>query len=151
MSIYKDVVLHFITRSTTIMTKLADIKTGQTITFKLATTLLKDEYQSVVVKGRAVSYEIAMNYEDVASTHENIYSTLPDGTPRYATDYEYMLVKTQAGATKAIGIPWIIDDIKVIESATIRVVVNNVSVGDTTTISKALNAYGLTDFDIEVL
>lgn len=132
------------------MANVSAIKAGQTVSFKLHTKLLKDEYQHVVVKG-IVGYDIAISFEDVAVHHENIYSTLPQGTPRNPQDYEYLLVKTQSGETKAVGVPWIKDPVTVIESAIIRITVNQASVGDVETIKRALNSYGFTDFNIEVV
>jgi len=132
------------------MADTSNIKSGMTVTFKLATKLIKDVYTNVTVKG-IVSFDIASAWDDVASQHANIFSTLPVGTPENPEDYEYLLVRTVDGETLAVGVPWISGDITVVTSATLRIPVNNASVADVEKVRTALNGYGYTDLTVEVL
>ena len=112
--------------------------------------MISDIFTNVKVLG-IVGFEVASAFEDVAAIHANIYSTLPEGTPEGAEDYDYLYVETIDGQRKAVGVPWIKDPITLIDSATIRVTLSNSSTSDVEKVRDALNAYGFIDLSIEVI
>lgn len=128
------------------------LKNGQVVTFKLNTKLLPDIYSKVTVLG-TVDYELAIatSGDDLTAIHSNIYSTLPEGTPANPRDYDYLIVRTAAGERKAVGLPWIMEPITVIEQKGLRITIPNASSSDITLISKDLQSRGITEFDIEVI
>ncbi len=132
------------------MADINTLKSGQVVSFKLHTKLISDIFTNVKVLG-AVGFDLANNIEDVAAIHANIYSTLPEGTPESPEDYDYLIVETIDGQRKAVGGPWIKDPITVVDSATIRVTLNNATTSDVEKVRNALNAYGFIDLSIEVL
>lgn len=132
------------------MADISGLKMGQVVSFKLHTKLISDIFTNVKVLG-IVGFEVASAFEDVVAIHANIYSTLPEGTPEGAEDYDYLYVETIDGQRKAVGVPWIKDPITLIDSATIRVTLSNSSTSDVEKVRDALNAYGFIDLSIEVL
>lgn len=132
------------------MADINSLKSGQVVSFKLNTNLIPDIFTNVKVLG-VVGFDLAINVEDVAATHANIYSTLPEGTPENPEDYDYLIVETIDGERKAVGGPWIRDPINLVDSASIRVVVNNATTADVEKVRDALNAYGYIDLSIDVI
>ncbi|AQT28146.1 hypothetical protein pVa21_205 [Vibrio phage pVa-21] len=132
------------------MADISGLKMGQVVSFKLHTKLISDIFTNVKVLG-IVGYDVATAFEDVAAVHANIYSTLPEGTPENAEDYDYLYVETIDKQRKVVGVPWIKDPISVVDSATIRVTLNNATTSDVEKVRNALNAYGYIDLSIEVL
>ncbi len=132
------------------MANIGGIQNGQTISFKLHTKLIADIYTNVKVLG-VISYDIAIQFEDVAAQHANIIATLPDGTPKNPQDYDYLYVETIDKQRRAVGVPWIKDPIVVVDSASIRVTVNNATTADVEKVRDALNAYGYIDLDVELI
>lgn len=78
------------------MADISGLKMGQVVSFKLHTKLISDIFTNVKVLG-IVGFEVASAFEDVAAVHANIYSTLPEGTPEGAEDYDYLYVETIDG------------------------------------------------------
>lgn len=130
------------------MASLSGINTGQIVTFKLFTKYIPDVYKNVKVLG-IMSFEIASQFTDVSAIHANIISTLPEGTPKNAEDYQYLYVELIDGTRQCVGETWIADNITVVSAITIHVKIHDGSTGDLPTLRKALNGYGFTNFEIE--
>jgi hypothetical protein len=134
------------------MSTVYELRNGQTVTFKLHTKLLPDIYSRVTVLGVvAHSLAAAMSGDDVDAIHSNIYSTLPSGTPKNATDYDYLIVRTATGERKAVGVPWIIEPVTVVDQQGLRIIIPKASSADAEMIVRDLNSRGITDFSIETI
>lgn len=134
------------------MSTVYSLKNGQTVTFKLHTKLLPDIYSRVQVLG-IVNHTLASatSTDDINAIHNNIYSTLPIGTPVNAMDYDYLIVQTDAGERKAVGIPWIMEPVEIVDRQGIRITIPAASTSDVDKIKNALLARGFVDFTIETL
>lgn len=129
------------------MADVSKLTPGLVLCFELNTKFLANEYTNVKLIS-ICDATIARMYEDVDATHANIISDLPVGTPSSCDEYNFLIVKLIDGKIKAVGVPWIKDPIRIVQKGTIVVKVNNVDVNDTEVISRALNAFGYSDFEI---
>lgn len=134
------------------MAKVYGLKNGQVVSFKLHTKLMPDVYSRVTVMG-IVEHGLtaALTGDDVSAIHSNIHSTLPEGTPVNAMDYDYLIVQTESGERKAIGVPWIMEPVEIIEQQGLRVTVPDASIADGEAIKDALLSRGITSFTIEAI
>lgn len=131
------------------MANISALSPGQIISFDLNTTLISGGYRAVKLLAN-VEYSLAVQYTDVDSKHANIYDTLPDGTPRAAKDFNYLLVE-QSGKIEAVGIPWIKDPVTVIDNSVFDVQVTGLNLNDgARLITEALQSRGISDFTISV-
>ena len=129
------------------MADISNLSAGQMVSFSLTTNLISSVYNNVTILG-IVGYDMAMLTEDVNAIHRNIYSSLPDNTPSSAKDYNYLIVRLQDGTKKAVGAPWISNDIKVVSSVVYTVTIRDGSADSTDLIRKALQSRGFTDITI---
>lgn len=134
------------------MSTIYALKSGQTVSFKLHTKLIPDIYDRVVVLG-IVGHAIAnvTTHDDINAIHSNIYGTLPVGTPVNAMDYDYLLVETTTGERKAVGIPWIIEPVEIIDQQGLRITIPKASNADASAIRNALLSRGIVEFEIETI
>ena len=131
------------------MANISALSPGQIISFDLNTTLISGGYRAVKLLAN-VEYSLAVQYTDVDSKHANIYDTLPDGTPRAAKDFNYLLVEYN-GKVEAVGIPWIKDPVTVIDNSVFDVQVTGLNLNDgARLITEALQSRGISDFTISV-
>lgn len=131
------------------MANISALSPGQIISFDLNTTLISGGYRAVKLLAN-VEYSLAVQYTDVDSKHANIYDTLPDGTPRAAKDFNYLLVEYN-GKIEAVGIPWIKDPVTVIDNSVFDVQVTGLNLNDgARLITEALQSRGISDFTISV-
>lgn len=131
------------------MANISALSPGQIISFDLNTTLISGGYRAVKLLAN-VDYSLAVQYTDVDSKHANIYDTLPDGTPRAAKDFNYLLVE-HSGKIEAVGIPWIKDPVTVIDNSVFDVQVTGLNLNDgARLITEALQSRGISDFTISV-
>lgn len=131
------------------MANISALSPGQIISFDLNTTLISGGYRAVKLLAN-VEYSLAVQYTDVDSKHANIYDTLPDGTPRAAKDFNYLLVEYN-GKIEAVGIPWIKDPVTVIDNSVFDVQVTGLNLNDgARLITEALQSRGIGDFTISV-
>lgn len=131
------------------MANISALSPGQIISFDLNTTLISGGYRAVKLLAN-VEYSLAVQYTDVDSKHANIYDTLPDGTPRAAKDFNYLLVEYN-GKIEAVGIPWIKDPVTVIDNSVFDVQVTGLNLNDgPRLITEALQSRGISDFTISV-
>ena len=131
------------------MASISALSPGQIISFDLNTTLISGGYRAVKLLAN-VEYSLAVQYTDVDSKHANIYDTLPDGTPRAAKDFNYLLVEHN-GKIEAVGIPWIKDPVTVIDNSVFDIQVTGLNLNDgARLITEALQSRGISDFTISV-
>lgn len=131
------------------MAKVSALSPGQVISFDLNTTLISGGYRGVKLIAN-IMYDLAVEYTDVDSKHANIYDTLPEGTPRSAKDFNYLLIENN-GRREAVGIPWIKDPVTVIDSTVFDVQITGLNLNEgVRLITEALQSRGISDFTIAV-
>lgn len=131
------------------MAKVSALSPGQVISFDLNTTLISGGYRGVKLIAN-IMYDLAVEYTDVDSKHANIYDTLPEGTPRSAKDFNYLLIENN-GKREAVGIPWIKDPVTVIDSTVFDVQITGLNLNEgVRLITEALQSRGISDFTIAV-
>lgn len=129
---------------------VANLSPGQYLTFKLNTTLISSDYTNVKLLG-VIGYDIAQTVTDVTAIQANIYSSLPAGTPRSATELTYLYVQMQDGSKRAVATAWIMDPISIIQQAVHVVTISGLSIAEGAGLIKsALTAYGITDYTVTV-
>lgn len=97
------------------MPNVTSVANGSYINVRLVSSLLGGDFSNCKKEG-IVSYGIALNYDpNIGSTHANIYSDLPNGTPRSAKELDYLIVEMPDGKFKALALSWIDTDVSVIE------------------------------------
>ena len=107
------------------MTNIRDVATGAYMNIRLVTERLGGDFTYCKKQG-IVGFDIAVGIEaNIVSTHANIYSDLPTGTPRAAQELEYVAVLLQDGKTRRVlALPWIEQDVTIVEhvmaKATVR-------------------------------
>lgn len=103
-----------------------------------APALLGASYKSVTVLA-VMDRETAARDIDPQALHVQVFPYLPAGTPNDPNGYDYVKIKTPAGNTTVVGIPWIkADTIVSVESRTITVQIANVNAGDVPRVRDAL-------------
>lgn len=131
------------------MADVSNLKPGMVLSFELQTKQLSSIYTNVTLLS-ICDASLARLHEDVDAIHANIIATLPTGTPVSCDEYNFLIVRLIDGVVKAVGVPWIKDPIRIIERTDIVVTIKNTDVSDTEVISRALNAYGFSDFEIKI-
>lgn len=129
-----------------------NFETKKVYTFTLYPSYVFDtDFKNITALG-VVDYEIASKYADIYPLHAQVYPSLPNGTPNDPKAYNYLLLKTTAGNTLAIGIPWIKEStIVLVESRTIQVLVGGVSASDIQSIRNALVQNGYNQLEITMV
>lgn len=125
---------------------------GKVYTFTLHPTHVFDtSFKNVTLMG-VLNYEMASKYIDIYPLHAQVYSSLPNGTPNDPRSYSYILIKTSAGNTTVLGIPWINEGtIDLIESNTIQVLIGGVSAVDINRVKNCLIQNGYDQLDIKLI
>lgn len=131
------------------MADVSKLTPGMVLNFELNTKLLPSVYTNVRLLS-ICSAMLARTYEDIDAIHANIIATLPAGTPASCDEYNFLIVKLINDEIKAVGVPWVKDPIQVVTRGDIVVTVKNVDVNDAEGISRALNAFGYSDFEIKL-
>lgn len=112
-----------------------------------AGAILGYSYKNAVVLG-LLDFESARALQDIAPIHAQIYSQLPPGTPRDATQLTYVKVRTSTGETRVFAMDWIAEQPTLVTSQSFTVLVHNVSAGDQARLRQALLANGFNSFEI---
>lgn len=129
----------------------SSLNPGQVINFQLDTDVIKNQFNGCKVMSVANLQMATLVDGSIHSTHASIIDTLPDGTPKNPEDFNYLIVELQDGSRRAFGIPWIKAPVTIVSSSEVAIVVKNAGVNDIERITKALNSYGFSDFNINVV
>lgn len=95
--------------------------------------------------------ETAAKEIDPMAVHVSVYPYLPAGTPNDPSAYDYIKIKTTAGITTILGIPWIkADTVTTVESRTITAKITGVAAGDLPRVRNALIQNGFTGIELTI-
>ncbi len=95
-------------------------------------------FQNVTVLA-ILDYETALQSADIPAMHVNVYPHLPAGTPDDPSQYDYIRIRTQNGATTILGIPWInLDTLELRQSMSMTVTIEDVGSVDLERVRLAL-------------
>lgn len=101
---------------------------GSTYSFNTyAPDLLGTNYQNVVVAGIMDAGSVQQLGFDVVGNNQQVYPSLPPGTPSDPTKYTYLRLKMQSGVYQAIAVPWIDDSsVQLIQAQNLQVLIANI-------------------------
>jgi hypothetical protein len=126
------------------MTTINDIAIGQRFSFETYSPgRLGNGFQDVRLEG-VMSAQMAANFGvDIYALHQNVYASLPQGTPNDPTQYGWVRFATQSGEYQIIGIPYIRpESIMLSTGGTFNLVFQNKTDTDLQRIMTALSANG---------
>lgn len=90
------------------MATLQEIPIGSVISFEVyPSAQYGNNYQSVTLQAVFSSDIARMLGFDYIAANQNVYQTLPAGTPIDPTQYNYFQIMYPSGATEILGVPWI--------------------------------------------
>ena len=129
-----------------------DFQTRLVYSFNLyPSPILGSGFKNVTVQA-ILDYSTALGFADIEALHENVFQYLPSGTPNRPQDFDYLLLRTDSGATTVIGVPWIIEEsIQLIESLTMNVTIEGVSTADGERIRACLSQNGYDKIQIAIV
>lgn len=87
---------------------LQEIPIGTVISFEVyPASQVGTHFQAVTLQATFNASLARMLGFDYIAANQQVYSTLPSGTPSDPTQYNYFQVKLQSGETQILGVPWI--------------------------------------------
>lgn len=125
---------------------------GKIVSFDTyAQYILGDKFTRCKVVG-ILDAETARHYHDIEALSIAIYSTLPEGTIKDYTQYQYLKVKLSNGNSTVVAIPWIKKDTLTIHTdVAINIRIDGINVSDIDTIRGILLAYNYNQLTITQL
>jgi hypothetical protein len=92
--------------------------------------ILGTGFKNITVQA-VLDFDSAQAFADINALHVSVFPHLPAGTPNRAQDFDYLLLRTEAGDTTVLGIPWIIEEsIELVESNKITAIIEGVGSAD---------------------
>lgn len=133
------------------MANIVNVANGAYLNIRLITERLGGDFTNVKKNG-LIDFESAVAIDaNIVSTHANIYSDLPPGTPRSAQELDYVAVTLADGKTKrALALPWIEQDVTVIERVIAKASIYLDNVGELERLRRHLIAGGFSINSLEV-
>lgn len=105
-------------------------------------SLLGTDFKNVTIEG-TITPELAQREIDIFAQHRQFYPMLPNTTPDDATAYDYVVIRTQGGIRRILGLAWIDENtITLVESRTMVITIPNTKTGDVSAVRNALAANG---------
>lgn len=90
------------------MATIQEIPIGTVISFEVyPAAQYGNNYKAVTLQAVFDSNIARMLGFDIISSNQNVYQTLPSGTPVDPTQYSYFQVRFASGETQILGVPWI--------------------------------------------
>lgn len=90
------------------MTTLQETPVGSVISFEVyPSTQYGNNFQSVTLMAIFNSNTARKLGFDYIAANQNVYQTLPAGTPIDPTQYNYFEIQYPSGETEILGVPWI--------------------------------------------
>lgn len=94
-----------------------DVNIGQKISFELYPAhIYGNNFRNVTLTALIDSTLANALGFDVVAAHQNVYPSLPAGTPNDPTQYSYFRVSMDNGETMVLGTPWVRESSIVINS-----------------------------------
>lgn len=114
----------------------------------LAPAILGSQFNNATLTA-IINHDVAAKFENIDQQAQIVYPALPQGTPKDPTSYVYLIFTTSAGTTVILANVWINETTIVVSTtATINVVVSNVTTADVTVIRNMLLNAGYTSITI---
>lgn len=122
---------------------------GAVVSFNTyAAAALGTDFSNVTIDG-VFDWKTANIYDDVASLHASVYSSLPQGTPNDYTKYDYVKFTLPSGKERVLGVPWInAATLQINDTVSYNIVVTNCTAADYQNLRNQLLQGGFTDFTI---
>lgn len=112
--------------------------------------ILGSGFKNVTVAA-ILDYQTAKAFGDIEVLHISVFPYLPAGTPNRPQDFDYLLLRTEAGDSIIIGIPWIEEEtIEVVGALTMTITIDGVGTEDTERVRACLSQNGYDKFRIEL-
>lgn len=106
---------------------ITEVQIGQKVSFEVyPSTIYGSNHNGVTVTGFVdAATAQALGY-DIFAMHQNVYPSLPAGTPDDPTQYSYVMVVGNNGGRILLGSPWIVSDsIRIDSGKTLTLVFQN--------------------------
>lgn len=131
------------------MANILTVANGTFINIRLISERFGGDFTNVKKDG-IINFNMAFKIDaNIVSTHTNLYSDLPAGTPRSAQELDYVAVTLADGKTeRVLALPWIEQDVTIIERVIAKATINLENIGELERLRKHLIAGG---FDINTL
>lgn len=135
------------------MATLKEVEIGQRFSFQVYPTgLLGNAFNDVRMEGIMSARAAISNGVDVQSLHDNVYPTLPQGTPNDPLQYNFIKIQLANGEYTYLGTPWIrADSIVISTGGKITMVWENKTQTDLERILTALSANTLSPDSSEIV
>ncbi|BEG72687.1 hypothetical protein [Pseudomonas phage PA1C] len=90
------------------MPSIRDVAIGQKISFEVyPSAQYGNNFKNVTLAAFLDANLVRILGFDLIAAHQNVYPTLPAGTPNDPSQYSYVRVEFEGGQHQYIGIPWI--------------------------------------------
>lgn len=130
------------------MALLYNLDIGNTYDFTLyGSAILGSGYSAAKVVG-LMDYSSAMQLQDVAALHSQVYPELPNGTPSDPSLLTYVKLVTSSGSVIVVALNWISTQPAQVTASTVTVTIYNTSLTKLPEIQAMLNANGYTNFSL---
>lgn len=131
------------------MANILTVANGAFINIRLITERLGGDFTNVQKNG-IVNFNMAVKIDpNIVSTHANLYSDMPAGTPRSAQELDYVAVTLADGKTeRVLALPWFEQDVTIVDRVIATVTLNLENVGELERLRKHLIAGA---FDINTI
>lgn len=119
--------------------------------FNVYPSIIGTVFKNVTVLG-LLTYELASNYGDLVSWHQQYYPYLPDGTPDDPELFEYLLVRLESGEKTVLATSWIkLNTVTLTNKFSVQVVMENINSSDIIRIRDVLTVNGFHSYTIKNL
>ncbi len=115
-----------------------------------ASAILGTGFKAATIQG-LLDFDSANQIEDVTAIHAQIFSLLPPGTPRKASELIYVKIATSTGEVRVIAMDWISEQPELVVSTTANVVIANMNLSDLDLLRQVLVSNGFRDITITTL
>ncbi len=105
-----------------------EVSIGQKISFELYPAhIYGNNFRNVTLTGFIDSTLANALGFDIVAAHQNVYPSLPPGTPNDPTQYSYFRIAMDNGETMVLGAPWVrFDSVTVSNGKTLTLVFQDI-------------------------
>lgn len=113
----------------------------------LAPSVLGVNYKESKVLG-LLDFTSANAIQDITPIHASVYSALPPGTPKNASDLIYIKIRTSTGEIRVIAMNWLASQPLLVVNADVTVTIQNLPLSLLPNLRQVLQHNGFVDFSI---